>query len=57
MLQFNSATIFAEYSPDFFEEKAKKYFFFLEPFSQSVKLKDDITQEEKNEFFFRCNIK
>lgn len=43
MLQFNSATIFAEYSPDFFEEKAKKYFFFLEPFSQSVKLKDDIT--------------
>lgn len=51
MLQFNSATIFAEYSPDFFEEKAKKYFFFLEPFSQSVKLKDNITQEEKDEFF------
>ena len=29
MLQFNSATIFAEYSPVFFEEKAKKYDFFF----------------------------
>ncbi|GAB5082903.1 hypothetical protein Osc1_20790 [Hominimerdicola sp. 21CYCFAH17_S] len=57
LLPINSYYVFAEYSPDLFKSISKKYVFDPGMFTQSVKLKENITEEEKAEFFSAATSK
>ncbi|WP_164489131.1 ABC transporter permease [Ruminococcus sp. Marseille-P6503] len=57
LLPIKSYDVFAEYSPDLFKSISEKYVFEPDRFAQSVKLKENITEEEKNEFFSAATSK
>lgn len=57
MLRWQSYHAYAEYSPDLVQSVTQKYEVYFTPEIQSVKLKEDITEEEKDEFFSAATSK